>query len=138
MCGSRSLVDWLANGARSYVFSTASPPALCASALAAFAIVRNEPRRRIELAERATALRQRLQADGWNIGESASQIIPVIVGDAERTLSLASRLRDAGLFVPAIRPPSVPQGESLLRISLTWAHQPQQIDALIEALRRAR
>jgi 8-amino-7-oxononanoate synthase len=138
VCGSRSLVDWLANRARSYVFSTASPPAICSSGMAALAIVRDEPGRRIELVARAADLRERLQADGWNIGASASQIVPVIVEDPERAIALSSRLRDLGLLVPAIRPPSVPHGESLLRISLTWAHQPQQIDALVEALRRAR
>jgi 8-amino-7-oxononanoate synthase len=138
VCGSRSLVDWLANRARSYVFSTASPPAICSSTLAALAIVRDEPLRRSELVERAADLRERLQADGWNIGASASQIVPVIVEDPERALALSSRLRDSGILVPAIRPPSVPQGESLLRISLTWAHRPPHINALVEALRQAR
>jgi 8-amino-7-oxononanoate synthase len=134
VCGTQSLIDWLANRARTYVFSTAQPPATSAAALAALETVTQEPYRRTELLTRASDLRARLSAQGWNTGHSESQIIPLIIGDAKRTLDLAGKLRDAGYFVPAIRPPTVPVGDSLLRLSLCYHHTPEIIDALITQL----
>ncbi|HEX3655529.1 MAG TPA: 8-amino-7-oxononanoate synthase [Pirellulales bacterium] len=130
VCGSRELVDWLANRSRSYVFSTALPPAIAAAAIAALDIIEQEPTAGARLLERSAQLRARLAAQGWNIGDSASQIIPVIVGDAGRTLALSRRLRERGCYVPAIRPPSVPAGQSRLRISLTAAHTDAMLDEL--------
>lgn len=138
VCGSRRLIDWLANRARTYVFSTAQPPATSAAAIAALEIVEEEPQRREILLERAADLRQQLRAQGWNTGNSASQIIPLIVGDPARTMKLAATLREAGFFVPGIRPPTVPKGESLLRISLCYHHTPDVIDALVATIGRLR
>ncbi|HTQ39231.1 MAG TPA: 8-amino-7-oxononanoate synthase [Pirellulales bacterium] len=132
--GRRSLIDWLLNRARSYVFSTAFPPAVAAAATAALQIVRDEPQRRQELLARAAALRRQLTAQGWNLAHSESQIIPLYIGDPRRTMQLAETLRERGLLVPGIRPPSVPAGESLLRISLSWAHTPAMLDKLLAAL----
>ncbi|HEY2826072.1 MAG TPA: 8-amino-7-oxononanoate synthase [Pirellulales bacterium] len=134
VAGERRLIDWLVNRARSYVFSTAFPPAVAAAASAALQIVRDEPQRRTELLERAAALRQKISAQGWNLGRSASQIIPIYVGEPDRAMQLAQMLRDRGLLVPGIRPPSVPAGESLLRISLSWAHTPAMLDELLASL----
>jgi 8-amino-7-oxononanoate synthase len=136
VAGRRNLIDWLLNRARSYVFSTAPPAAVCAASLAALDLVATEPARRESLLARAARLRKELGAAGWNIGQSASQIIPVIVGEAGRTLELAAQLRERGLFVPAIRPPSVPAGRSLLRISLSALHTDEMIAALVMALGR--
>jgi 8-amino-7-oxononanoate synthase len=132
--GSRQLIGWLANRARSYIFSTAHPPAASAAALAALDVVATEPQRRLGLLKKAGRLRDQLRATGWNLGASASQIIPVMVGDPERTMHLAARLRASGLLVSGIRPPSVPPGESLLRVSLTSAHAPDMIERLAAAL----
>jgi 8-amino-7-oxononanoate synthase len=136
VCGSQSLVDWLANRARTYVFSTAQPPATSAAAIAALEIVEREPERRVSLLKTAAELRARLQEDGWDTGESESQIIPILIGEADRTMHLASGLREAGFFVPGIRPPSVPEGESLLRLSLCYHHTADMIGGLTEALAR--
>jgi 8-amino-7-oxononanoate synthase len=130
VAGSRNLIQWLFNRARSYVFSTAHPAANAAAALAALDIVERELRRRSLLQERAGALRAELLQQGWDIGRSESQIIPVFIGDAARTMQFAVRLREQGMFVPGIRPPSVPQGESLLRISLSYGHTPAMIERL--------
>jgi 7-keto-8-aminopelargonate synthetase-like enzyme len=138
VCGRRSLIEWLANRARSYIFSTAQPAATCAAAIAALDIVRTEPHRRERLLASATELRFRLQDQGWNTGLSESQIIPMVIGDAKRTMELAGRLKAAGFFVPGIRPPSVPEGESLLRISLCFHHTPEMVDELVGALRGLR
>jgi 8-amino-7-oxononanoate synthase len=138
VCGTRALIDWLANRARTYVFSTAQPPATSAAAIAALDIVRREPNRRESLLRNAAALREQLREDGWNTGDSESQIIPIIIGDADRTMRLAASLREAGFFVPGIRPPSVPEGESLLRLSLCYHHTSEMIGGLTEALAQLR
>lgn len=137
VCGSRRLIEWLVNRARPYVFSTAPPPSSCAAAVAALDIVAKEPWRRDRLLARAARLRQDLSARGWNIGDSTSQIIPVIVGEASRTLALAGALAERGIYVPAIRPPSVPVGRSLLRVSLSYEHTDEMLTALRESLGKA-
>ncbi len=136
--GSRSLIEWLANRARSYVFSTAPPEAMAAAALEALRIVREEPQRRHHLLERAAWLRDELRREGWNVGRSESQIIPLMIGAPQTTMQLAGALRQRGLLVPGIRPPSVPEGESLLRISLSYAHSAKSLEQLLTALRELR
>ncbi len=138
VCGSRSLTKWLANRARPFVFSTAHPAAACEAACEALAIVASHPRRGRELQHRARQFRDRLQQQGWPLGRSASQIIPVIVGNAKKALDLSQQLFQQGLYVPAIRPPSVPSGESRLRISLSWGHTDEMIDTLVNALGQQR
>jgi 8-amino-7-oxononanoate synthase len=134
VCGSRQLIDWLVNRARPYVFSTGLAPPLAAAATAALDVVDSEPWRGAELLARAADLRARLAQRGWSTGESESQIIPLVAGEAARAVDWARRLRDCGLLVPAIRPPSVVPGQSLLRISLSWGHTPEMIARLVAAL----
>jgi 8-amino-7-oxononanoate synthase len=134
VAGSRALVEWLVNRSRPYVFSTATPAATAAAAIAALDVVRNEPLHRTDLLARGESLRAELARQGWNTGASASQIIPIVVGDPERAVALSSKLRDRGLFVPAIRPPTVPEGEACLRISLTAGHSKEMTAALLAAL----
>jgi len=111
--------------------------------------VQGEPWRRTELLSRAAALRARLTADGWNekgdilLLENqnvpfSSQIIPLIVGDPDRTMRLAAALRQRGFWVPGIRPPSVPPGESLLRVSVSYGHSAEQLTALADVLAQLR
>ena len=134
VAGRRSLIDYLANRARSYVFATSPPAALAAASWQAVRLVRAEPWRREQLLIKAAHLREALRAQGWNIGRSESQIIPLLVGEPRRALQLSAELRRQGFFVPAIRPPSVPPGESLLRISLSYAHDDALLAALLEQL----
>jgi 8-amino-7-oxononanoate synthase len=131
VAGSRLLIEWLVNRARPYVFSTAAPAAIAAAALASLEIVANEPHRRRELLARAESLRHSLVERGWNVGRSASQIIPVIVGEPARAVELSAQLRQKGLFVPAIRPPTVPEGEACLRISLACRHAEEMVARLL-------
>jgi len=137
VAGSRRLVDWLVNHARPLIYSTALPPAMAAAALEALKISEAEPWRRQRAWALADRLRERLRAAGREIGKSVGPIIPVLVGGATETLALAARLRDGGMLVPAIRPPSVPEGTSRLRISLTAALQEEHVDALASALEEA-
>ncbi len=134
VCGSAWLVEWLINRARPYIFSTALPPATCAAAEAALRLVAEGAVDREMLLQRAEMLRRQLRKHGWDVGKSGSQIVPVFVGEAERATELSGQLRDAGLLVPAIRPPSVANGEALLRISLTVDHAQESIDRLAAAL----
>jgi 8-amino-7-oxononanoate synthase len=135
VAGSQRLIDWLVNRARPYVFSTAAPAVVAAAGLAALNVVRRRADWRTELVGKADNLRHRLQRLGFDTGGSQSQIVPVILGGASRTLAAAAELRRRGFFVPPIRPPSVPEGQSLLRISLTYLHTEKQIDDLVAALR---
>jgi 7-keto-8-aminopelargonate synthetase-like enzyme len=132
--GRQKLIDWLTNRARPYVFSTAALPAIAAAGLAALQIIRDEPQRRNQLLATAAELRRRLILAGMIEPGSVSQIVPVTLGDPSRALSAAAELRQRGFFVPAIRPPSVPEGQSLLRISLTCLHTQQHIHDLVAAL----
>jgi 8-amino-7-oxononanoate synthase len=116
------------------VYSTGLPPAALGAIDAALTLVPNMARERKDLLARAEKLREALTAQGWNCGASASQIIPVIVGGEAETLALGTDLERRGLLVGAIRPPTVPQGSSRLRISLSAAHRPEDIDALVGAL----
>jgi 8-amino-7-oxononanoate synthase len=135
VCGSRRLIDWLVNRARPYVFSTAGPPAGAAAAVAALDVVASEPHRRTRLLEMAADSRHRLRQQGWDTGRSESQIVPVFVGDSAAALRLAAELREAGFWAPPIRPPTVPPGQSCLRVSLSYAHKPEMIERLCEKLR---
>ncbi len=138
VAGPQKLIDWLANRARTYVFSTAPPEAMAAAGLAALRIVRDEPHRRMELLDRAAQLREQLTEQGCQIGDSQSQIIPVLIGDPTRTMHVSAALRDRRLFIPGIRPPTVPEGQSLLRISMTFAHSGAMLDQLLTALAAAK
>ncbi|MFT5527088.1 MAG: 8-amino-7-oxononanoate synthase [Pirellulaceae bacterium] len=134
VAGSKELVRWLANTSRTYVFSTAAPEALAIAGLAALENVRSQPQRREMLLKRAAELRHQLQDHGYNTLNSASQIIPVVIGCPKTTMEIAAQLRENGMLVPGIRPPTVPQGESLLRISLSYSHTPTHIDSLVNLL----
>lgn len=138
VAGSQTLIDWLVNRARPYVFSTAMPPPIAAAAREAIEIVRADAEPRRLLLERASALRRRLVEQGWNVGPSASQIVPVCVGDPASAVTLAASLLEQGFFVPAVRPPTVPEGESCLRISLTVGHEEPVIERLLAALAASR
>jgi 8-amino-7-oxononanoate synthase len=124
----QSLIDWLANRMTVYLLDRPARRHERA-AIAALDVVATEPHRRRGLLRQAH-LRLRLSEQGWDTGNSQSQIIPIYLGDPDRTMHLAAALRKAGYFLPGIRPPTVPAGESLLRISLCYHHTPAMIDAL--------
>ena len=134
LCGSRAVVKWMANRARTYVFSTAHPAALSAAALVALDLVDREPGRRRGVLQMAAELRERLQAEGWNTGRSESQIVPVVIGEPHQTMRISQGLRERGIWAPGIRPPSVPEGESLLRLGITAGHTAEMMDRLVEVL----
>ncbi len=136
--GNQSLIDYLANCARSYVFSTAAPAAAAAAALAALKILHDQPQRRARLAGISEHVRDSLARQGWNIGKTVSHIVPVIAGEVTTAIEMAARLREQGIWAPCIRPPSVPPGNSLLRISLSSMHTDAMIEHLLDALEKLR
>ncbi len=134
VCGTKSLIEWLTNRARSYVFSTAQPAVSAAAASVALTIVEEEPQRRRDLLTTAARLRDQLRQQGWHVGASASQIIPLRIGSAQQTMQLAHQLRHRGIWIPGIRPPSVPAEGSLLRLSLSASHTDAMIEEVLDAL----
>jgi len=122
VAGHADMIHWLRHKARAWIFSTAHPPAVAAAGTRAIALLSEEPHRRRELLHRAAGLRELLSQGGIDIGSSTTQIVPIVVGGATDAVAVSARLAEAGLFVPAIRPPSVPEGKSLVRVSLSWHH----------------
>jgi 8-amino-7-oxononanoate synthase len=135
--GERRLRELLLTRARTFVFTTALPPAACAASLAALAIVRGEPARRARLHALCDRMRAGLGALGFDVSRVVSPIFPVILGSEERALAAAAALRERGFFVRAIRPPTVPAGTSRLRVALSAAHTEGQVDGFLAALREA-
>ena len=127
VAGSKRYTQLLVNCARSYIFTTASSPADAAAALAALRVVRSPE---------GDALRTRLRANiDRLVPGHPSPIIPYICGSEQRALDAAAALLDLGLLVTPIRPPTVPTGTSRLRVTVSAAHSPEQVDALADALR---
>ena len=135
VAGAGKLIHWLRHRARGWIFSTAHPPAVAAAATRAIELLAEEPQRRRELLARAADFRAVLQRAGIDIGGAEAQIVPIVAGDPEAAVALSDRLAAEGFFVPAIRPPSVPEGRSLVRASLSWHHEPRDIERLVAALR---
>lgn len=139
IAGSGTLREYLVNRARSFLFSTAPVPAASAAASAALRVARSaegEARRR-QLWERVGQLHRGLREQGWELPDPVSPIVPLLVGDEACALHLAGRVREAGLIVPAIRHPTVRRGRARLRITLSAAHRPDDVECLLVALRRA-
>jgi 8-amino-7-oxononanoate synthase len=134
VCGGRRLIDYLVNFARPYIFSTALAPPLAAAAREAVAVAIAEPERRRRVLALAEQLRTGLEALGQPANPSRCQIVPLIVGEAAAAVRLSERLAECGLLVPAIRPPSVPEGTARLRISLTAGHTEEDVRRLLAAL----
>lgn len=138
VAGSEALIEFLIQRARTWVFSTAPPPAIAAAARAALAIVRSEPEHQAQLARNIARFRAGIAALGdglpFQLMASTTPIQPLIVGDAGRAMALSRQLFERGYWVAAIRPPTVPAGTSRLRVTLSAAHTEAQIDGLIEAV----
>jgi 8-amino-7-oxononanoate synthase len=134
VAGSRRLVDWLVNKARPFIFTTGLPPAAVAAAGAAIRICEREPERAAGLRRRVRALGERLRAAGLDVPHAQSQILPVWIGESERTVAVMRALLEQGIYVAAIRPPTVPRGTSRLRLSVMATHDEAQLDTVANAL----
>ena len=132
--GHSTLIDYLRHRARSWMFSTAHPPASAAAAIQAIKLLSEEPFRRKKLTESATLFRQKLLSHGVDIGDAEAHVVPVFVKTPQRAVQIAASLVRDGFFVPAIRPPSVPTDSSLLRVSLSYIHTQDTIDSLSNSI----
>jgi 8-amino-7-oxononanoate synthase len=140
ICGSRDLIEWLINRARSFIYSTAPPPGIVSAALAALNFLASPEgeERKLLLWKRIRLLQELLPRSELNkkANNASSAIFPWIVGDEQAALDLASALQDEGFLVPAIRYPTVAKGSARLRITVTASHEEDQIRSLCQAIER--
>lgn len=134
----KNLRDWMINTCRPFIFSTAQPPAVLGSVLSALEVSIREDWRRTRLQDLALKLRNQLLDEGFDIGQSQSQIVPVILGSNARAISAAQYLHKQGVWAAAIRHPSVPRGSARLRINVCATHTNDEINALVHGLKQWR
>ena len=138
VAGEETLIEYLIQQARSYIYTTALPPAVAEAARASLKRVREDHWRREKLAERVTRFRRGATQLGLPLAPSHTPIQPLIIGRSEEALRVSEHLLSRGIWAPAIRPPTVPRGSARLRITLTAAHRPEHIDRLLAALEESR
>jgi 8-amino-7-oxononanoate synthase len=136
ICGSQKMCDAILNFGRAYIYSTSIPPAIAAAIEASIDVMREEPQRQARVRAHAIKFRKELAKIGLKIPPGDSPIIPLIVGEEARAMEIASRLEDQGLLVQPVRPPTVPPGTSRLRITLSSEHSSDEIEQLIDALKK--
>lgn len=134
VAGSRLLCDYLVNTCSGFIYTTALPPSVLGAIDAALDLIPTLDAARTQLMAHADLLRSGLRSLGLDTGASSSQIVPAIVGEAQLALALSAQLEDLGMLVTAIRPPTVPQGTSRLRIALSAVHSRDDVLSLLDAL----
>ncbi|MBF0570839.1 MAG: 8-amino-7-oxononanoate synthase [Candidatus Omnitrophica bacterium] len=135
VCGTKILREYLINKSRSFIYTTAMPPALCQAARAALQIILKADQLRRNLQQNSDYLRAKLQAMGFDWMNSSSAIIPVLVKDSLQAVEMSKRLLKKGIFVQAIRPPTVPAGTARLRLTVTATHTQEDLDRLLNAFK---
>ena len=136
VCCSNRMRDYLINTSRSFIYTTAPPPAQIGAALGALEILKKEPTLGDQLLKKADQFRKHLHINEINTLNSASHIIPILIGDNYETVNIANKLKEQDILVGAIRPPTVPKGTSRLRISLSLAHSDDDISQAAETIIR--
>ncbi len=134
VAGHPTAVEYLSQRARSYVYTTATPPLLAHAVLESLKLIEAEQWRRDRLAQLIRVLKNGLAANPWRLLPSTTAIQPLLIGSNAEAIAVSERLAERGLLVPAIRPPTVPQGTARLRISLSAAHSEDDVGRLVEAL----
>jgi len=134
VAGEEALIETLIQRARTYIYTTALPPAVAEAVRASLRIVREEGWRRDRLRTLVARFRAGAERLGLVLLPSPTPIQPVVLGTAEAALAASQRLREQGILVPAIRPPTVPEGAARLRITFSAAHEEKHVDRLLEAL----
>jgi 8-amino-7-oxononanoate synthase len=134
VCCDSAMAEYLVNSARTLIFSTALPPPAVAGAMAALEIVRSEPQRVDKLRRNSELLRSALEEQGLDTGESETQIVPLVIGDPGLTVDACERALGRGVFAQAIRPPTVPDGSSRLRLAVMASHRSAELRQAAEVL----
>lgn len=136
MTGTKEFISYLINTSRSFIYSTAPPPAMAAAAQAAIHLIQEEPERRARLWQNREHMYQALKAMGCHMTRTQSPILPIIVNDPKLAVKMSHGLQKQGIFIPAIRPPTVPKGTSRLRVTVTAEHSMEQIDFAMKAIQQ--
>jgi glycine C-acetyltransferase/8-amino-7-oxononanoate synthase len=136
VAGPKDFVAYLINTSRSFIYTTAPPPAMAAAASKALAIIQQEPQRRTKLWHNREFLHNGLVDMGFELTNTQSPILPIIVKDPELGVQMSHRLREEGVWIPAVRPPTVPKGTSRLRVTVTADHSIEQIEIALRALQK--
>jgi 7-keto-8-aminopelargonate synthetase-like enzyme len=131
---SKDLKDYLINKSRNFIYTTSLPPSVIAASIEGLNLIETQPERREELLKKAFRIRTCLNDEGLDTMGSQSQIIPVYIGDDSLAMRVSGLLMEEKIFIPAIRPPTVPYGKARLRISVAADHSESEIDKLIKAL----
>lgn len=126
--GRKDLIDYLKNCARSFIYSTALSPATIAVSIKALEIIETDEERRIKLLKMSNWFQRELKTAGFNVLETKTPIIPIMVGPSDKAVNFNKNLLKEGIYIPAIRPPSVPEGTSRLRVSLMATHTKQELE----------
>jgi len=134
VAGSRELIESLIQFARPYIYTTSSSPAVACATLASVRLAREDNDRRAHLQELIRLFRHEAALLGLPLVDSPTAIQPLLVGDSGRAMAMSQRLRELGIWVTAIRPPTVPEGGARLRITLTAGHSREQVEQLLAAL----
>lgn len=134
--GSEDLIDYLRNKARPFIFQTAMPPSLASATIAAIDIIENDVLIRKRLQNNASYLRRTLLKMGYSVIGENTPIISIIIGDAKTTVQLGKRIEQEGVYAPAIRPPTVPDGQSRIRLTVMATHTQEQLDKICEVFQR--
>ena len=137
VAGSEQLIEMLIQRARTYIYTTASPPSLAAALMKSIELMGDEDWRRQRLSELSAQISRKCELRRWRFLPSQTAIQPLIIGENSAAIALSDALATEGILVPAIRPPTVPKGSARLRISLSAAHTEADVDQLMETLRRA-
>ncbi len=137
VAGPASLKDYLINAAKAFIYTTASPPAIAAAASAAIRIIQHEPARLERLRNNRDALHAALTDLGFQLTDTQSPILPIIVKSPETALEMSQALYEADVYVPAIRPPTVPKDSSRLRLTVSSEHTQEQLENVVRSLRKA-
>ena len=124
---SREMVDYLVNRARTFIYSTALPPAVVGASLASLYLVVSEVQHRLDLQAKAAFFKKQLRKNGLKDDFGPSQIIPVMIGNSAKALAVAAELRRSGIYVKAVRPPTVPENTARLRFSITNHHREEDL-----------
>ncbi len=133
--GTQSFIGYLINTCRSFIYTTAPPPAFAAAARTALEIVQSDPGRRTALWQNRDHVFQGLSAMGFTLTNTQSPILPVILNKTQLALEMSKKLFNQGIYVPAIRPPTVPKGTSRLRVTVTSDHTPAHLEAALQAFK---
>ena len=138
ICGNLDLIDLIRNRSAAYIYTTAMPPDACASTTAALDLIQRDTSLHQRLRHNTTTISQHLQTLGFDLAQSQTHIIPILIGDAQKTVEISEHLYNRGIYLYGIRPPTVPEGQSRLRLSVMATHTDDDIAQLLDAMTEVR